>query len=344
MVSAKVNPSDSRVTWLMPVLNGMPYLPQTLESIERQTHRQWELYVWDNGSTDGTVEELHRWIPARLPGRVFTGSPLNVADSLKALVEAAPTELCARIDADDLNAPDRIEKQVAFLHANPRTGLVGSWHSVIDQHGKPAGDVRRLPTNEAELLWQILFKSVFCASTVMFRRSVVLEAGNFRFPTRDVPLGEDTDLMLRVALISHVANIPEPLLAYRVRPGNTTSRLGDKANLCTIASVGGVIDRWIPGVPREAWDRLYLLLRRDYDAPVTRNDLDTLELSARLAARARGRHDTFFIETEYYRTQHSYLSARLRRSMPLLRTAYKTASHVRKILAHTFPGSESAQP
>jgi glycosyltransferase involved in cell wall biosynthesis len=62
------------VTWLMPTLNGMPYVRETLASITGQTYRNHLILAWDNGSTDGTLEELRRWIPAHLPGRIVTGA------------------------------------------------------------------------------------------------------------------------------------------------------------------------------------------------------------------------------------------------------------------------------
>jgi glycosyltransferase involved in cell wall biosynthesis len=58
------------VTWLLPVKNAMPYLPEALASIEAQTYRNWTVIAWDNGSTDGSLEVLHEWIPSRLPGVV----------------------------------------------------------------------------------------------------------------------------------------------------------------------------------------------------------------------------------------------------------------------------------
>jgi glycosyltransferase involved in cell wall biosynthesis len=49
-------PADPPVTWLLAVRNGMPFLPETLASIEAQTYRDWQVLAWDNGSADGTVE------------------------------------------------------------------------------------------------------------------------------------------------------------------------------------------------------------------------------------------------------------------------------------------------
>ena len=53
---------SNKVTWLMPVKNGMPYLKECLESIYNQSYTNHEIIVWDNGSTDGSVEELKKWI------------------------------------------------------------------------------------------------------------------------------------------------------------------------------------------------------------------------------------------------------------------------------------------
>ena len=63
MKSSKKAPPS--VTWLLPVKNGMPYLPETLASIAAQTCGDYQVLAWDNGSTDTTIEELRSWIPSR---------------------------------------------------------------------------------------------------------------------------------------------------------------------------------------------------------------------------------------------------------------------------------------
>ena len=116
----------------------MPYLRDTLESIERQTYPNWEVMAWDNGSADGSVGELRAWIPTRLPGRVVTDRPLGLGDCLAEMVAQSKTELCARIDADDVNMPDRLERQVAFLVAHPEIAAVGSQIDRLDDQGRLA--------------------------------------------------------------------------------------------------------------------------------------------------------------------------------------------------------------
>lgn len=209
-----------RVTWLLPVKNGMPFLPETLASIEAQTHRDWEILAWDNGSTDGTIEELRRWIPARLPGRLVTDQPLGLGAALAQMVLHCETELCARIDADDVNVPERLERQIAFFRDHPFLAVLGSQMDVIDEHGRSRGLAGRLPLQHKDIVHSMLHGNGIAHPTVLFRRDAVLEAGNYR----DVgPINvEDYDLWLRVAACHRMANLDALLLHYRVHDRSTT--------------------------------------------------------------------------------------------------------------------------
>lgn len=211
---------NDRVTWLMPILNGMPYLPETLASIESQTHKNYELLVWDNGSTDGTLEELEKWIPQRISGKVFTGEPYGVGGSLKRLVEECKTELCARIDADDVNLPERLEKQVAFLNEYPEIAIVGSQMYYIDEKGNVSDSLYYVPLRHEEIVYTMLSDNSIAHPSVLFRRSAILDVGNYR----DLPNIEDYDLWLRVATKYKLANIEKPLVQYRKHSKSITQR------------------------------------------------------------------------------------------------------------------------
>src|SRR5258708_4609867 len=95
-------PVDGDVTWLLPVRNAMPFLPQALAGIAAQSCRGATVLAWDNGSTDGSVEVLREWIPARLPGRVEWARPLPLGLCRAEMVRLATTEYCACADADDV--------------------------------------------------------------------------------------------------------------------------------------------------------------------------------------------------------------------------------------------------
>ncbi|HEY9727802.1 MAG TPA: glycosyltransferase [Chroococcales cyanobacterium] len=211
---------NERVTWLLPVKNGMPYLPETLASIEAQTYPNWEVLAWDNGSTDGTVEELHKWIPSRLPGRVITGQPLGLGGCRAAMVEQCETEFCAIIDADDINVPERLEKQVAFLLAHPDVAVVGSKMYCVDRHGVKQGLFHWLPLEHDDIVHFMLHSNGIAQPSVLFRRSAVLQAGNYREMGPDNV--EDYDLWLRVAIYHKLANLDVPLVYYRIHDKSTT--------------------------------------------------------------------------------------------------------------------------
>jgi glycosyltransferase EpsE len=110
---------SSSLTVILPVLNAIPYLHEALASLKAQTFKDFEVCLWDNGSTDGSVEEARRWIPERLPGRVVIGNPLHLQECLARMVEEAKTEFVARMDGDDICMPDRFQQQIdlnAFPH------------------------------------------------------------------------------------------------------------------------------------------------------------------------------------------------------------------------------------
>jgi hypothetical protein len=222
------------VTWLIAVRNGMPYLPATLASIAAQTYPHWRVLVWDNGSSDGTAEELRRWIPARLTGRVISDRPcVYLGDSRRELVLAAETELCAWIDADDLAVPTRLAQQVAFLLAHPEVAAVGGQMELLAEHGAVRPARNSLPLDHHNILNHLIANSPLAQPSVLFRRSAVLQAGNYaNVGSINV---EDYDLWLRLARTHQLANLPGVMLQYRVHPGSTTVQ-ATRAGLLTQAA------------------------------------------------------------------------------------------------------------
>ncbi|MBV8832745.1 MAG: glycosyltransferase, partial [Acidobacteriaceae bacterium] len=198
------------VTWLMPVRNGMPCIRETLASIAAQHYDNHRLLVWDNGSTDGTIEELRQWVPSKIPGRIVHNQPMGLGSSLAALVRQADTEYCARIDADDINRPERLVRQVTFPEEHPAVGIVGSQAQAIDEKGSKV-ECRPAPTADAEIRWRTRWLTSFFHPSVLFRRSVVLAAGNYR----NLKPYEDQELWIRMSNITEMRNLPEQLIEYR---------------------------------------------------------------------------------------------------------------------------------
>lgn len=213
----KINPPQ--VTVIIPVKNGMPWLAATLLSLEQQTFKDFEVLVWDNGSTDGSLEMLQQWIPGRLGGRVIFGEPLPYDKSLARLVEGAGCNYLARLDADDLAMPERLEKQLRYLAEHPDTVAVGGQMEFIDENGVVVGQADFLPCSHAGVLSTMLFRCPLPHPGVMFRRDAVLQVGNYR----ELQPVEDLDLWLRLARAGKMTNLLDLVLKYRIHSGSVTA-------------------------------------------------------------------------------------------------------------------------
>jgi glycosyltransferase involved in cell wall biosynthesis len=291
--------ANPRITWLLPVKNGMPFLPDTLASIEAQTYRNWEILAWDNNSSDGTLAELHRWIPDRLPGQVISGRPLPLGACLAQLTGMAQTELCARIDGDDINDPTRLELQAEFLESHPEVGVLGTRVDFVDDFGRvfPCPDPHRVA--DAEIRWLMRWINPICHPTVVFRKSLVMRAGNYR-DCGSEPL-EDYDLWFRMALITEMRNLPQVLLKYRKHASSATA----KADANYFRYFDMVAERYAGFLfaGREAENALALRKTgiRDGGAEVRRSDAKEYRKAAMDTAAALDKPSNYFVSTQAYR-------------------------------------------
>ncbi len=254
------------VTWIMPVLNGMPFLPEALASIQQQTFTDHQLYVWDNGSSDGTVECLQEWIPHRIPGKVFTGQPLSLGLSLARLLESAPSPLVARMDADDICEPHRLAVQVAHLEKHHELAVIGSERTSIDEAGNVIPPRSRFPSDYFEILHATLRSPRLMHPSTLMRRRCVAEVGGYQdLSTHEFPYWcEDYDLWLRVLSKFKVAALEERLIRYRYTPGSLTEteiRLNRASNakrrawLLSCADFAGLTNQ---DTAARLWDRKLL--------------------------------------------------------------------------------------
>jgi glycosyltransferase involved in cell wall biosynthesis len=213
----------STVTWILPVLNAEKFLDLTLQSIAAQSYTDHEILAWDNGSKDRSVEILKSWIPSKIPGRVVTHEPLGLGACLARMVLESKSDLCARIDGDDICFKGRLELQVQFMERNPDVVACGTQMLKIDESGRDLGQYCRRPEADVDLAAISLIQSPLNHPTVMFRRKSVLEVGNYR----DIKPLEDWDLWIRLAEKGRLGNLKEDLLYYRIHSQSVTSSAKD---------------------------------------------------------------------------------------------------------------------
>jgi hypothetical protein len=212
------------VSVVLPVCNCPGYVGQAIESILDQTYTDFELIVIDDGSQDETSTLIHAFDDPRV--RAVRQTHQGVAAARNHGIELSRGRFIAQMDADDISLPGRIASQVAFLGANPRCGMVGTWAEIWSGREKTER-VHAHPVENAQLRFELLFNNPFVQSSVMVRREALDRVGRYTTdPARQPP--EDFELWSRIARQFEVANIPVPLLVYREvegslsRPGPST--------------------------------------------------------------------------------------------------------------------------
>jgi glycosyltransferase involved in cell wall biosynthesis len=200
--------SQPLVSVILPVKNGMPFLADAIDSILSQTWTNLELVVVNDGSTDGTAAYLAGLRSPRI--RVIDSPAAGFAAARDAGIQAARGELLARMDADDISSPARIESQAAFLERNP--DIVGVGAQVRFMVDGIETDAFSYPLDPVRIL--SLLRSgrvVLCDSVMMFRA----DAARRIHPKVKGP-GGDFDFYLRLAACGPIVNLDRPLQTVRI--------------------------------------------------------------------------------------------------------------------------------
>lgn len=199
------------VSVLIPAFNAGKFLKIAVASILKQTFVDFELIVIDDGSTDGSFDELPDIEDARI--RIVRNScNLGIVASRNIAIRLARAPLIACLDADDVAMPRRLELQVEKFRLNPDLVLLGSAAVLIDEQGRPF-DAVDVPTTDKEIRREILWGNKFVQSSAMMRTSVVTALGGY---PEDAALAEDYALWLRIIPGHAVGNLSERLVQYRV--------------------------------------------------------------------------------------------------------------------------------
>jgi glycosyltransferase involved in cell wall biosynthesis len=210
------------VSILICLYNAERFLASTLNSALSQSHRDFELIVIDDGSTDGSRAVLDTYTDPRV--RVISQSNQGAAAALKAGLQAAQGVYIAPLDSDDLWEPESLATHVKALESHPGIALTFSWFRVIDEMGREIGissNHFRGTIGFAGLLTDFV---VGATSNVVIRKSAIEEAGGV---DPNIPRLYDLDMCLRVSRLGNqnVAAIPSELMRYRRRSGQLSRDL-----------------------------------------------------------------------------------------------------------------------
>lgn len=215
-----------RVSVLMPVYNAERYLGEAIESILNQTFENFEFIIVNDGSTDRSLEIIRDFEKKDSRIKLISRPNTGIVGALNDGLEAARGEYIARMDADDISLPDRLEVQVEFLDSHPDFVIVGGHACVVD----PDGEVLKLyarPLHHEKIMEQLLQADggAIVHPVAMLRKSALEKVGRYR---KEFEFIEDLDLYLRLLECGKFANIDQTLIYYRQHLTNITTRKGTR--------------------------------------------------------------------------------------------------------------------
>jgi glycosyltransferase involved in cell wall biosynthesis len=194
----------------MSVYNGMPYLPEAVDSIVNQTLKDFKFLIINDGSMDGTEDYLNRLTDQRIQVVHQTNQGQGAARTLG--INMCDSEFVAITDADDVALPTRLEAQLRFLRSHIDTGLLGTQVSYLGTGGRK-GFSPPLPCGHEAIYADLLSgRHAICNPSIMCRTATLTRVGGYKIKGS----GEDLDMWLRMGEVSRLANLNEVLHLYRL--------------------------------------------------------------------------------------------------------------------------------
>jgi len=223
--------NNPEISIIMTVFNGQSFIGQTIDSILNQTFGYFELIIVNDNSSDNTREIIERY--SQKDSRIITiNNPENYGTFISANLglKIARGVYIARSDSDDISHPTRFENQINFFKSHDEIGLLGTNGFHIDEKNRIIYPFSHF-NDDLNIRWGNLFNSQFIHSSIMFRRSLILQAGMYR---EEFKYAQDYEFSSRLLNYTKGANLQERLIFWR-KSGKTISaqKKSEQLNLGT---------------------------------------------------------------------------------------------------------------
>ena len=216
-----------KVTVLTCVYNGLPYLREAIDSTLNQTYEQFEYLIIDDASPDENVVKLIKSYNDPRINFVKNEKNIGVSNTINKALSIIKTQYVVRVDQDDINLPDRIKDQVAYLDENSDIDIVCSWEHAIDSEGKKIKSWKRKLDNYGEFLGYVLIG--ICPiwhPSITFKTKAMIDVGGF---DSSYIRAEDFEVTSRLALQRYgAAIVPKFHLLQRQHSSSQSSEFADE--------------------------------------------------------------------------------------------------------------------
>lgn len=210
------------VTIITANYNGREYLARAIESVLGQSYPNIEYLIVDDGSTDDSTDIIKDYASrdSRIQ-TIFLPRNCGVARARNTGIENSTGKYIAFLDADDMWAPEKVEKQLAVFHRHPKAGVVVTGAALIDENGQvlQSKKNRKKTTQGTVSLYDYIAGKCHLSINTMTRRDCLETSGLFN---PDYIIGEDYELWMRITREYEYYYVNEPLHYYRIHGKNAT--------------------------------------------------------------------------------------------------------------------------
>ena len=212
------------ISVVLAVYNGELYLKEAIDSILSQTYKDFEFIIINDGSKDSTAEIILGYNDPRI---VYIDNEVNkgLVYSLNVGLSKSRGKYIARMDADDIALPQRLQTQFDFMEANPEVGISGTYVEEIFFEKPDIRKTQKFPEKDSEIKAFTFFQAPFCHPTVMMRKDL-LEEKKLLYP-KEYYRAEDYALWVELLEHTQAYNIPSVLLQYRKHETSETALAGE---------------------------------------------------------------------------------------------------------------------
>ncbi len=219
------------VSVLMPTYNAGAFLNEAVESILNQTYKNLELIIINDGSIDNTEDRIKSFKDSRI--KYFKNeNNLKLIKTLNKGLRLCTGKYIARMDADDIAVPTRIERQVAFMELNQDVVAAGTYAKFFGSLSKTG--IWMYPLQNDDIKLRLLWGSSIIHPTAIFKNDVV-KNNNIQFKEEYLH-AEDMKFWIDLSQFGNLANMPETLLNYRIHGSQITEMYSNEMKK-TIASI-----------------------------------------------------------------------------------------------------------